>query len=292
MRMNRRFLQAAALGAAFLLVQAASGFAQGTPWIAEPRSGSVTISYGHQAATEFWRADNKGPTPGNGAELSQTTGWLDFNYALTDAVAVDVRSGFGRSHIPGPVGPTPQESFSGLVDTNVSLTWRILDELVTNGAPSIAIRAGVIAAGGYETGHINSLGDGGNGAEASVIVGRFVDRVGFSGELGYRLRSGEIPADTFANLAAFLALTDRISVAADYRMVNGDDSGLDIGGPGFAPDRFPELQEDAQLLGGRLLVTLNDSFSLNGFYGQVVSGRNTAASSVFGAGVTYTFITN
>ncbi len=292
MRTNRRFLQATALGAALLLTAAASGFAQGSPWIAEPRSGSVTITYGRQAATEFWRADNKGPTPGNGAELSQTTGWLDFNYALTDAVAVDVRSGFGRSHIPGPVGPTPQESFSGLVDTNVSLTWRVVDELVTNGAPSVAIRAGVIAAGGYETGHINSLGDGGNGAEASVIVGRFVDRLGVSGEVGYRVRSANIPADIFVNLAAFLALTDRISVAADYRMVNGDDSGLDIGGPGFAPDRFPELQEDAQLVGGRVLATLNEAFSLSGFYGQVIGGRNTAASSVIGVGVTWSFITN
>ncbi len=292
MRTNRRFLQSAALGAALLLTTAASGFAQGSPWIAEPRSGSVTITYGHQAATEFWRADNKGPTPGNGAELSQTTGWLDFNYALTDAVAVDVRSGFGRSHIPGPVGPTPQESFSGLVDTNVALTWRVVDELVTNGAPSVAIRAGVIAAGGYETGHINSLGDGGNGAEASVIVGRFADRLGVSGEVGYRVRSANIPTDTFVNLAAFLALTDRISVAADYRMVNGDDSGLDIGGPGFALDRFPELQEDAQLVGGRVLATLNDAFSLSGFYGQVIGGRNTAASSVIGVGVTYSFITN
>ncbi len=292
MRTNRRVLQSAALGAALLLTTTASGFAQGSPWIAEPRSGSVTITYGHQAATEFWRAENKGPTPGNGAELSQTTGWLDFNYALTDAVAVDVRSGFGRSHIPGPVGPTPQESFSGLVDTNVALTWRVVDELVTNGAPSVAIRAGVIAAGGYETGHINSLGDGGNGAEASVIVGRFADRLGVSGEVGYRVRSANIPADTFVNLAAFLALTDRISVAADYRMVNGDDSGLDIGGPGFAPDRFPELQEDAQLVGGRVLATLNDAFSLSGFYGQVIGGRNTAASSVIGVGVTYSFITN
>lgn len=292
MRTNRRFLKATALGAGLVLIQAAAGFAQGSPWIAEPRTGSVTLSYGRQAATEFWRADTKGPTPGDGAELSQTTGWLDFNYALTDAVAVDVRTGFGSSHIPGPVGPTPQESFSGLVDTNVSITWRILDELVTSGAPSIAIRAGIIAAGGYETGFINSLGDGGNGAEFSVIAGRFADRLGVSGELGYRLRSADIPADTFVNLAAFLALTDQISVAADYRMVNGDDSGLDIGGPGFSPDRFPELQEDAQLLGGRVLVNLNDSFSLNGFYGQVVSGRNTAASAVFGAGITYSFIAN
>ena len=287
-----RFLWAAALAAALLILPAASVFAQGSPWIAEPRTGSITVSYGHQAATEFYRADVKGPTPGDGANLSQTTGWIDVNYAITDAIAVDLRSGLGRSHIPGPVGPTPEESFSGLVDTNISLTWRVVDELVMDGAPSVAIRAGVIAAGGYDTGYINSLGDGGNGFETSVLVGKFGDRFGVSGEIGYRARSNNVPSDTFVNLAGFFPVNDRITVAADYRMVNGSDSGLDIGGPGFSPDRFPELQEDAQLLGGRVLAAINDSISVSGFYGQIIGGRNTAASGIVGLGVTYSFITN
>ncbi len=292
MKRNRRLLATVACASALLVLSAASGFAQGSPWIAEPRTGSITVTYGHQAATEFYRADVKGPTPGDGANLSQTTGWLDVNYAITDAIAVDLRSGLGRSHIPGPVGPTPQESFSGLVDTNVSVTWRVVDELVTQGAPSVAVRAGVIAAGGYETGHINSLGDGGNGFEGSVLVGKFGDRFGASGEVGYRARSNDIPSDTFINLAGFFPVNDRITIAADYRMVNGSDSGLDIGGPGFAPDRFPELQEDAQLLGGRVLATVSDAISVSGFFGQVIGGRNTAASRVIGLGVTYSFITN
>ena len=287
-----RFLWAAVLAAALLILPAASVFAQGSPWIAEPRTGSITVSYGHQAATEFYRADVKGPTPGDGANLSQTTGWIDVNYAITDAIAVDLRSGLGRSHIPGPVGPTPEESFSGLVDTNISLTWRVVDELVMDGAPSVAIRAGVIAAGGYDTGYINSLGDGGNGFETSVLVGKFGDRFGVSGEIGYRARSNNVPSDTFVNLAGFFPVNDRITVAADYRMVNGSDSGLDIGGPGFSPDRFPELQEDAQLLGGRVLAAINDSISVSGFYGQIIGGRNTAASGILGLGVTYSFITN
>ena len=292
MRRNRRFLYWAALAAASLFLSAASAFAQGSPWIAEPRTGSITISYGHQAATEFYRADVKGPTPGDGANLSQTTGWIDVNYAITDAIAVDLRSGLGRSHIPGPVGPTPEESFSGLVDTNISLTWRVVDELVMDGAPSVAIRAGVIAAGGYDTGYINSLGDGGNGFETSVLVGKFGDRFGVSGEIGYRARSNNVPSDTFVNLAGFFPVNDRITVAADYRMVNGSDSGLDIGGPGFSPDRFPELQEDAQLLGGRVLAAINDSISVSGFYGQIIGGRNTAASGILGLGITYSFVTN
>ncbi len=266
----------------------AGALAQATPWIAEPGTGSVSLSFGRQAATEFFRADNRGPTPGNGAELSQNTGWLGISYAISDAVSVELQSGFAGSHIPGPVGPTPEESFTGLVDTNLSVTWRVADELVT-GMPSVAIRAGAIVAGPYDTGYINSLGDGGNGFEGSVLVGQFVDRVGFSAEGGYRYRTEDIPSDVFVNLSGYLILSDQISVAADYRIVNGNEEGLDIGGPGFSPDRFPELQEDIHLVGGRLLVNLTDEIGLNAFYGQVVDGRNTAASQVFGGGFSYTF---
>lgn len=288
---NHRFLSTAALAAAVLVVCAASGFSQGSPWIAEPRTGSVTITYGYQAATEYYRMEIR-PTPGNGATLSQMTGWIDVNYAITDALAVDVRSGLGRSHIPGPVGPTPQESFSGLVDTNVSLTLRVVDELVTGGAPSVAVRVGAIAAGNYETGYINSLGDGGNGVEGSLIVGKFGERLGISGEVGYRIRSDNIPSDVFGNLSAYLPVGERITLAADYRMVNGSSSGLDIGGPGFSADRFPEVQEDIQLVGGRVMATVSDAITLSGFFGQVVAGRNTAASRAMGLSVTYSFVRN
>ena len=89
MKLPLRFLPRAAFAAVVLPLAASSAFAQGSPWIAEPRTGSITITYGHQAATEFYRADVKGPTPGDGANLSQTTGWIDANYAITDAIAVD-----------------------------------------------------------------------------------------------------------------------------------------------------------------------------------------------------------
>ena len=68
MKGQLRFLPRAAFAAVVLPLAASSAFAQGSPWIAEPRTGSITISYGHQAATEFYRADVKGPTPGDGSQ--------------------------------------------------------------------------------------------------------------------------------------------------------------------------------------------------------------------------------
>ena len=281
---------------------------QGTAWIAEPGTGSFSISYVDQNALEFYRETmtTKGPLEATGANLAQNTVWIGFNYALHDAVALDVQTAWARSFVEGAVGPAGgQESYSGLFDTNVAVTWRIVDELISD-APSVALRVGAIIAGGYDTGYINSLGDGGNGIETSLVVGKFWDALGVSAEVGYRNRGStevnpdavgaaggagetvDIPADMFVNMFLFVPLGSRLTLGADYRIVNAL-SGIDIGGEGFSPSRFPGLQEDAQIVGGRLLADLTGTVGLSGFFGQVVGGRNTAKSRIFGFGLNVGF---
>ena len=285
---------------------AQSVLAQGTPWIAEPRTGSVSVSYYNQNAEEFFRGTEtvKGPLEATGANLAQNTVWIHANYAISDAIAVDLQTAWAKSLVDGAVGPSGgEESYSGLYDTNISATWRFVDELVSN-APSAAVRLGVIIAGGYDTGYINSLGDGGSGFEGSLIVGKFWDIGGLSAEIGYRNRGSttvnpdavgassgdevDIPADVFANFWGFVPIGARIRVGANYRIVNAT-SGLDIGGEGFSPSRFPGLEEDSQILGGQLFADLLGSVSAHAFYGTVVGGRNTAKSSIIGAGLTVGF---
>ena len=291
-----------------LCLAARPAVAQGTAWIAEPGTGTFSFSYVNQNALEFYRETTtvKGPLEATGANLAQNTVWIGFNYALHDAVALDVQTAWARSFVEGAVGPAGgQESYSGLFDTNVAVTWRVVDELVSD-APSVALRVGAIIAGGYDTGYINSLGDGGNGIEASLVVGKFWDALGVSAEVGYRNRgstevnpdavgaaggSGEtvdIPADMFVNMFLFLPVGSRVTLGADFRMVNAL-SGLDIGGEGFSPSRFPGLQEDARMVGGRLLTDLTGTVGLSAFFGQVVGGRNTARSRIFGLGLSFGF---
>ena len=294
----------AALG---LLISASPALAQGTAWLGEPGTGSVSISYVNQDASEFFRQTTKvkGPLEATGANLAQNTVWFGANYAINDSVALDVQSGWARSFVAGAVGPSGgQESYSGLFDSNFSVTWRIVDELVSS-APSVAVRVGAIVSGGYDTGYINSLGDGGNGIETSLIVGKFGGLAGVSGEIGYRNRTStevnrqavggaagaetvDIPSDVFANLSLFVPVGDRVTVGADYRMVNAL-SGIDIGGEGFSPSRFPGLEEDVHLVGGRLIASVTGAVSVNAFVGQVVAGRNTANSRILSVGVTFGF---
>jgi len=116
------------------------------------------------------------------------------------------------------------------------------------------------------------------------------ERVGASAEVGYRYRTEDIPADMFFNGSLFVPAGDRVIVGVDYRMVNAT-SGLDIGVPPFSPARFPEVQEDIHLVGGRVIINATDIVSVNGLFGKVVKGRNTASSNVFGVSLGFAFDT-
>ena len=182
-------------------------FAEGSPWLPTPGTGSISLSYVHQATDEFYRVTSKRPTPGGGADLSQGTIWLQGSYGLSDALAVDVRVGRARSEFTtGPGIPAMQESHDGLVDVNAGITWRIVDEAVSE-LPSVAIRVGAIIDGGYSTGYINSLGDGGSGAEISLLVGKFLtERFALSGEFGYRTRDNNVPDNAFLKVSGGVVL--------------------------------------------------------------------------------------
>ena len=217
---------------------------------------------------------------------------MEGTYGLADSLALDFRVGGAESSFAtGPGLPPSKESITGLADINVGLVWRAFDEVVSSG-PSIAFRAALIKSGSCETGYINSLGDGGNGVEVSAMVGKFItDRFALSGELGYRNRSSDdhdIPANLFARLAAGLIVGDRVGLTLNYEMENAT-SGLEIGGPGFSPSRFPEVEEDLHLLGPTVSIAVSDRASIGASYAKVISGRNTAASNVFSVAFSYSF---
>ena len=279
---HKHFITLAALAA--IATYGSPVFAGGSPWLPPPNGGSITVSYVAQNATKFYRSTVKSPTPGGGNDLSQKTVWVDGTYGLSDAVALDFRLGGARSSFAtGPGLPPSKESITGLADINVGLVWRAVDEVVSSG-PSLAFRAALIRAGSYETGYINSLGDGGNGFEVSALIGKFIaDRFAVSGEFGYRNRTSgdhDIPANLFARLLAGVIVGNGVGLSLNYEMEDAT-SGLEIGGPGFSPSRFPELQEDIHLVGPTVSFAVSDQTNIGVSYAKVVHGRNTAASNVF-----------
>lgn len=267
--------------------------AAGSPWLAEPDTGSFSVSFVRQFADEKWTGaggTQKGPMPGG--DLTQGTLWLSSEYTFRDNLAVDAQVGWARSQLA-------QDNDKGLADATLGLTWRVMDELI--GQPlSVAVRGGVIVAGGYDTGTalpttsgappgIYAIGDGGNGVEASVVAGKvFGERVGVSLEVGMRNRNNDIPNNMFYNLTGLVRVNEQITLAVDYNRITSDGD-LDIGVPPFNPDRFPEVAEEATVLGGRVSVTLTDNASATVYYGNTTDGRNTSASRIFGMALSYAF---
>ena len=279
-----------------------SAFADGvSPWLPAPGAGFVNLSYVSQNANEFYRQDQKVPTPGPmpGANLGQHTVWLNGMYGLSDAVAIDFRVGAARSYfgattpMGAPIPPTGgRDNYSGVTDTNIGVTWRIVDELEKPSLPSIALRGGAIIEGSYTPGWINSIGDGASGLEVSALAGKYLaDWLAVSGEVGYRVRDEDVPSDLFFNVSGGVLL-DNIGLGVNYKLVDAQ-SGIQIGGPGFDPVAgvFPKLEEDIQFLSGTVSLNVSDQTNIGVTYGEVIDGRNTSKSKVFSVTMSYLFDT-
>ena len=257
-------------------------------WLPAPGGGSVSLSLVYQNAGKFYKGSEKVPGPLAQDDLVQKTAMVKLRYGLADSVALDLAVGGSQASKSGD-GPKESEDESGVTDANVGVTVRVVDEAVTPQAPSIALRAGVIKSGSYDTGYINSIGDGANGFEVSGIIGKFLsDNFAVSGELGYLMRGEDTPDAVFANVTGSLIFADMFGLSVNYTMENSTD-GFDIGSEGFAPDRFPETEEDVHTIGSTLTFLVGEGASISGSYARVVDGRNTGEYNVFAVSLGYSF---
>ena len=280
--------------------------AEGTVWLPTPESGNVTVSYVSQSADNMWVGKN-GPNPIPFQGLDQKTLQFDATYGLADAWALN--ASVGTSEVSPKHGRPIPLSTDGRTDLEVGITWRFVDELISD-APSMAVRFGAILAGNYDAGGAGpaevmgdvsrvgagptAIGDGSDGFELSGIVGKvFADRIAVSAELGTRNRGSDVPRETFMNLDGHLIAGQHLVLTARYYLQSsaGD---LDIGPPpspgkhGTYWRRFPHVAEDvARISLGGTLNFGDMSVGLHWF--NVLDGRNTAEFEAVGGTFTYTF---
>ncbi|MCZ0941646.1 MAG: hypothetical protein OXJ53_01160 [Gammaproteobacteria bacterium] len=265
-----------------------SAWAEGSPWLPVSKSGSLNLSYVSESSKKFYRGKVRGDLPF--MKIEQETFHLSADYGLTDSLAIDLEVGVAdvSGKAPSPPGPPDKD---GTTDVNFGLTWRVLDEDINLGAPSIALRVGATIAGNYGTGVPTSIGDEASGIEASLIVGKILGgRFALSGEIGHRTRNNKVPDETFLNAATFLMATPRLILNAQYQNIMAGGS-LDIGGPGFNPGRFPETTEDIERIGFGATFNVNSRLGLGLNWFMVIDGRNTADFDTVAATISYTFDT-
>lgn len=271
----------------------APAWSEGSPWLPVPKSGDFSVAYVSQSADNFWRGatgDAKGALPFGG--LDQTTLWFKGVYGLSDALAVDIE--FGTSETEPANSPPP--SSDGRTDTTIGVTWRIVDEDISEaGLPSVAVRAAAVFAGDYDVGLPTAIGDGAGGFDASVIVGRiFAERIAFSGELGLRDRNDGVPGSTFLDANGYLLLSPRLILEAGFYKT-WSDGNLHICGPcgppspPGAPGNFPLVAEEMTRLSVGASFNLTDRFGAALRWFTVTDGRNTGEFNAFAVSGTYTF---
>lgn len=261
-----------------------------SPWLPAPQSGNVSISYIYTTADEFLAGKNRESLPD---DLEQHNALFNFEYGITDRLAVDLSLGYARTEfIEDPV-LSPSSSFDGLIDPNLGIRYKVWDEL-EDGGVTFTLHTAAIFGGGYFEGAINAIGEDAFGAEFSGIAGKtWENGLGLSAELGYRYREDDVPDEFFSNVNAFYSLAPLfnfpITINFNYQMVDAL-SGIDIGSPGFTPARFPETEEDYHIVSGGLSYSFGRSFSGNANYGgKVFDGRNTADSKIVSFGLSYSF---
>jgi hypothetical protein len=283
--MKKTVVTSAALAAFTSLALATPAMAnENSPYT--PAAGGVEaeISYTRQAADSFNAGEATVVLP---VELKQSTVALDASYGITDRLALDFRVGYAKSDFAVDPTLSPQGGLEDVNDIMVGARFKVLDEV--NGGPFTAtISAAAIIETGYTTGAITAVGDGGSGGQVALNFGKQFGPLSYSSSIGYRTRSNDIPDEVFGSSTLAVSFADRFSVYGGVSFVDSSE-GLDVGGPGFTPARFPELEEDYKLWNVGAAVSFTENLSINAGYGKKFDGKNTAKSDFFRVGLGFSF---
>lgn len=255
-----------------------------SPYTPVDGGGDVEVSWTRQTADSFNPGSATAPLP---VDLKQTSIAIDASYGLTDKLALDLRVGYAKSEFTVDPVLAPQGGLDGLTDVVIGARYKVIDE-VDGGPFTATLGVAAIIDGGYRTGAITAVGDGGSGGQVALAFGKQLGPISYSSSIGYRIRSSNIPDEIFGGARLSLAFADRFSVFGGLSFTDST-NGIQIGEAGFSPARFPEVEEDYKLWNVGGAVSFTDSLSLNASYGQKFDGRNTARSNFLRVGLGLSF---
>lgn len=272
--------------ALLLLALPWAAFAEGSsPWLPIPGQLSASLGYSQQSAKNAYIGDNKmtmsAITMGAASRYERSTTSLRLDYGLSDAVALDINLGVGR------VKAGAADTDSGMTDAVAGVRWRVLDEYERVNLPTLTLRAAAIVAGNYEGDRLASLGNGANGLELAIVLGKHLTpRWSLSAEAGVQTRDDDVPNASFFELGTRYSFAPRWTASAGYavKKYGGD---LDIGAPGFTPARFQQVREERETLKLGLGYTLAGNQGLAVTYSHLLDGRNTVEDR--GGAISYTY---
>ncbi len=273
------------LAAAGVLMSSAALAEGASPWLPIPGQLTLGVNHTEQSGDSAYIGNTALPlstiTGGGASTYKRATTQLRLGYGLSDSLAIDATLGYGKVRVGAA------DSSSGGTDSVLGLSWRVLDEFDSPGSPTVTLRGAAIFKGSYDGARLAALGNGQNGVELSVLVGKeVIPALALWAELGVQNRSGAVPNATVVEVGARYRFAPGWSASVGYsdKKYSGD---LDIGGPGFSPARFQEVRAE------RGVAKLGIGYGFAGNQGvaltiaKAVSGRNTVKDDQI-VGIAYT----
>lgn len=272
--------------AALAICGTVPAFATGTsPWLPAPRSTHLQFEFFRQSADELFVGELRTALPG---DLEQNAYFFSAERGITDKFAVDGRVGYSKTRFAPFISSLGDSGREGITDFQFGLRYNVADEAL--GAPAtLTFRAAGIISGIYEPGVIDAVGDSASGAEFGFLAGKILgDKVSVGFNALARIRANNVPPELDLSGYGGYSVTDRVTVFGGLQFVNAF-ANLDIGGPGFTPARFPEVEEDFADWTAGASISLPKKVNLSGSFGQKFAGSNTTRGNFFRIALGYSF---
>ncbi len=244
-----------------------------SPWLPIPGELTLTGGYSHQSGKSAFIGDKEVAvwdiTGGAASKFERSSKSLILSYGINDMLALDAAIGYGE------VKAGKADEDSGMADSTIGLSWRVADEYTKTHLPTITLHGGYIIAGSYKAERLAALGNGENGLDVSVLIGKqLTDYFSLAAELGSQKRSGKIPIATYYDLTAGFTFSHNWGATIGYsnKQYGGN---LDIGGPGFSPARFQEVRDERTAVKASLSYAIAGNQNIALHYASLIKGRNT-----------------
>lgn len=257
--------------------------ADGSPWVPADGTTTLSIDFTHGSTSDFFIGDDSTPL---GGDIEGTYLWFNASYGYDDVWAFDFRTGYAQSSFE--TNPTDQED---IADTSFGVSYQFINEFESdNGMPTVAVRAGLTIGGDYETNIIEAIGDGADGLDLSLLVGKSVtDSIALAGDLTYRSRGSNVAEGVKYLLSANYATPlEWLGLQLAFGGIRTD-SDIDIGSPGFGVDQFPQTDRDSDWLILGANIGFANGIGAGASFSSVLSGNNIADSDIGTLSLSYSF---
>jgi hypothetical protein len=255
------------------------GFSQGKGKFA------VALSHTRENFDEFYLGDKKTSITIRGLDkiITQSEN-LYAAYGLTDRIDIVVNIPYISSKSRQMV-ENKEVSEKNLQNGALVLEWKAWQTDGNTGALSFTTALGLSTPlSNYRTNLIYSIGNQSSHINPSLLLQyKFANGLFINGQGGYSFRTNKVPD------AALLAA--KIGFAATRFYIDGwinnqtSTSGIDIGGPGFTPERFPETKVNTTNIGTSVYVRVVRSAGITLGGGTRLAGRNAGLPTWYTAGL-------